>query len=360
MKLSIGIVGLPNVGKSTLFNTLTNNSVPAENYPFCTIDPNVGIVAVPDVRLEKLAEIVKSEKIIPAVVEFVDIAGLVKGAHKGEGLGNQFLANIREVSAIVHVVREFVDNRVVHVSNRIDPKDDIEIINAELILRDLETIEEKMKKLGRQSRFDEKSADQLTFITALKAYLESGELANRFHYECDWNITNFRKELFLITDKPVIYLINVSDIKEERDMKKNLGLKKDDIVMQMDIKTEFEISRLNKNEREEFIKELGLEEPALNKLIRETYKILGLLSFFTVGPKEVRAWTIKKGDNIKEAGAAIHNDFKDKFIAAEVIGYEDFIKYKGWEAGKRAGKVRSEGKNYIVKDGDVVIFKHGA
>jgi len=324
MNLSIGIVGLPNVGKSTLFNTITNLKIAAENYPFCTIEPNIGIVPVPDDRLDKLAQIITTQKIVPATVEFHDIAGLVKDAHKGEGLGNAFLGNIRNTNIIVHVIRMFGEgdvNTVTHVENRVNPVGDKEIIETELVLKDMQSVEDKIKKLKKDARSDKKVA---VFI-----YLVNGDWE-----QFDDNLSSKLKKELHINDKFFVIPLNV--------------------------KQEYELSLLEEKDRNEYIKEFELEYHGIGRLTRTAYKALGLISFFTVGEQEIRAWTIKAGDTAKEAGGAIHEDFKNKFIAADIVAYSDFVQYGGWEGSKKAGKVRLEGKEYIMKDGDIVIFKHGA
>lgn len=362
MKLSLGIVGLPNVGKSTLFNALTNNNVAAENYPFCTIDPNVGIVPVMDPRLERLAELVKPEKTTPAVIEFWDIAGLVKGAAKGEGLGNQFLANIRNVSAIVHVVRAFKDSNVTHVENSIDLKRDIELINAELILKDLETIESKQGTLAGKAREKAEFRPQFEWVERLKAHLESGKLAFEFKENAtDQKILELRQSLFLLTDKPVLYLVNSEDSQasEAVELVKSV-VGEGSQVLALDNKLEFEISQLPAQDRAEYLRELGLGEPGLAKLTRACYALLGLISYFTAGEKEVRAWTIEEDTLAPQAAGEIHTDFIKKFIAADVCKYDDFVAVGGWNEAKNKGKVKLEGKEYKVQDGDVITFRIGA
>jgi ribosome-binding ATPase len=362
MKLSLGIVGLPNVGKSTLFNALTNNDVPAENYPFCTIDPNVGIVPVMDPRLDKLAELVKPEKTTPAVIEFWDIAGLVKGAAQGEGLGNQFLANIRNVNAIVHVVRAFIDSNVTHVENSIDTKRDIELINTELILKDLETLKAKMGPIDGKAREKAEFRPQLEWFKQLTAHLEAGNLAYNFDRDQkDTKILELRGSLFLLTDKPVLYLVNTTeDNAAEAVSIVKTAVGEGSEVMWLDNKLEFEISQLDANDRAEYLKELGMGEPGLAKLTRACYKLLGLISYFTAGEKEVRAWTINVGTKAPDAAGEIHTDFIKKFIAADVIKYEDFVTAGGWNEAKPLGKVKLQGKDYVMHDGDVVLFRIGA
>ncbi len=364
MNLSLGIVGLPNVGKSTLFNALTSSKVPAENYPFCTIEPNTGIIPVNDVRLEKLVKIEKSKDTIPAVVKFVDIAGLVKGASKGEGLGNKFLAHIREVDAIVHVIRRFRDENVTHVDKTIDPKRDKETIETELIIKDLELVEKKLKGLERQVKGDKELKPQYDYLEKIQDELNKGNLIYNLPIPEDKDTAKFRRELYLLTDKPIIYLVNEVQENIDESLKdsiaKELAIEDDKKIEILDANLEVEISQLKRSEQQEFLKDLGLKERPLDRLIRLCYEILGLISFFTAGEKEARAWTIYKGDNIVAAAGTIHTDFADKFIAADVVDYENFMKYGGWLKCKEAGKVRLEGRDYVVKDGDVVVIRHGA
>jgi len=362
MNLSLGIVGLPNVGKSTLFNALTKQQIPAENYPFCTIDPNVGIVAVADPRLDALERIEQPDKKTPAVIEFWDIAGLVKGASSGAGLGNKFLANIRSVSAIVHVVRAFENTNITHVEEKIDPLHDIELINSELILKDIETVDAKLRSFGGKARADKDFAPQENLLKTLLDHLNDGKLA--LTYELDTSkdtVVELYSSLFLLTSKPVIYVLNCKESEiEEKVSMITPYLPPNAIAIGMDIKMEAELASLDDLEREEYMKELSITEPALNKLTREAYSLLGLISFFTSGKQEVRAWTITRGTKAPQAAGVIHTDFEKHFITAEVVKFDDFVSCNGWLGSKDNGKVRLGGKDYIMQDGDVVLFRHNA
>ncbi|MFM2395322.1 MAG: hypothetical protein RLZZ546_3305 [Bacteroidota bacterium] len=362
MALQAGIVGLPNVGKSTLFNALTSAKALAANYPFATKDPNLGVITVPDPRLDKLELLVKPQKTIPTTVEILDIAGLIKGASKGEGLGNQFLANIREVDAIVHVVRCFHDDNVIHVEGSVDPIRDKQIIDNELILKDLETLEkriDKQKKLAKSGTKDD--ASKVEFLEKLFSHLEAGNGARSFPFTEDER--EFIKDAYLLTDKPVLYACNVDEasvISGNEYTKIFLDHIKDERAESILISAgiEADIAELeSKEERLEFVKEMGLEEPGVNRLIRSCYKLLNLITYFTAGEKEVRAWTIHKGDKAPQAAGVIHSDFEKGFIRAEVIKYDDFVQYGSEVAIKEAGKMGVEGKEYVVSDGDIMHFR---
>lgn len=363
--MKLGIVGLPNVGKSTLFNSLTKAGAESANYPFCTIDPNIGIVPVPDERLDVLAKMHNSAKVVPAVIEFVDIAGLVKGASKGEGLGNQFLSNIREVDAVVHVVRCFEDSNIIHVDGSINPIRDIETINLELIFSDLEIIERRISKTVRGARNDKKLAKELEFLERIKAFLEEGKLAKNLEITDDDDEKEWMSEYNLLTDKPVIYAANVSEddladdgagnamVNEVKKYAKDEGQEVFVICAQI----EQEIAELDDDEKKMFLEDLGLAESGLEKLIKASYSLLGLISYLTSGETETRAWTIKKGTKAPQAAGKIHSDFERGFIRAEVVSYDALHELGSMLAAKEKGLVRSEGKEYIMQDGDVVLFR---
>ena len=359
MSLKCGIVGLPNVGKSTLFNALTAAGIEAQNFPFCTIEPNKGIVAVPDPRLNKVAKIVNPEKIIPTTTEFVDIAGLVKGASEGEGLGNKFLSHIRETQAILHVIRCFDNPDITHVHDEVNPVVDLETVETELLLADIETLSNALTRLEKATRSGDKEVMiQRDKFQNLSAELSSGILGR--NTESFKNDQDAYIELGLITVKPCLYVGNVEDLDSHNILLEDLigyAEERDSTVIPMCNQLEAEIAELDFDEGIEFLKDMGLEEPGLNKLIRESYKMLSLITYFTAGEKEVRAWTIKKGSTAPQAAGVIHTDFQKGFIRAETIAYDDYIEYSGELGAKEAGKLRSEGNEYIVKDGDVMHFR---
>lgn len=363
--MKLGIVGLPNVGKSTLFNSLTKAGAESANYPFCTIDPNVGIVAVPDERIQLLGKMYQSKKITPAVIEFVDIAGLVKGASKGEGLGNQFLSNIREVDAIVHVVRCFEDTNVVHVDGCIDPLRDIETINLELIFSDIEILERRIAKTAKGARMDKTLAKELDLLERVKAHLEGGALAMSFELSDDEDEANWFKSYNLLTAKPVIFAANVAEDELADDAVNNKGVQavrefadaNGSEVFVICAQIEQEIAELDDEEKAMFLEDLGLSESGLEKLIKASYKLLGLISYLTAGEDETRAWTIKVGTKAPQAAGKIHTDFERGFIKAEVVNYQDLLDLGSLSAAKEKGLVGIEGKEYVVKDGDVILFR---
>ncbi len=361
--MKLGIVGLPNVGKSTLFNAITKAGAESANYPFCTIDPNVGIVSVPDERLQKLAEMYNPKKITPTAIEFVDIAGLVRGASKGEGLGNKFLSHIREVDAIVHVVRAFDDGNIVHVDGSVNPERDIETINLELIFSDMEALDKRIDKTRKQMKSgDKKYQIEVEFMESIKATLEKGLPVRSMSFDAEQQ--DFVDQLFLLTSKPVLYCANVSE-KDLSSLDENpyvqkvreIGARENAEVIVICARVEEEIAQLEDEDKKMFLEELGLNESGLDKLIKASYKLLGLISFLTAGEQEVRAWTIRKGTKAPQAAGKIHTDFERGFIRAEIVAYEDLMRLGSYAAAREQGLVRSEGKDYVMKDGDVTLFR---
>ena len=363
--MKLGIVGLPNVGKSTLFNSLTKAGAQSANFPFCTIDPNIGIVPVPDDRIEKLGEMYNTKKVTHATIEFVDIAGLVKGASKGEGLGNQFLANIREVDAVVHVVRCFEDNNIIHVDGSIDPARDIETINLELIFSDLEILERRIAKISKQAKMDKTLAKELEMAEDLKAFLEEGKMARNFEVPDDEDLEAWFKGYNLLTAKPTIYAANVAESDMADDGASNphvakvkeMAAAEGSGVFVISAQIEQELSELDDAEKAEYLADLGVSSSGLDKLVKASYSLLGLISFLTAGEDECRAWTIKEGTKAPQAAGKIHTDFERGFIKAEVVNYQDLLDNGSLAAAREKGIVGMEGKDYVVKDGDVILFR---
>lgn len=361
--MKIGIVGLPNVGKSTLFNAITNAGAMSANYPFCTVEPNIGIVSVPDKRLEKLTEMYSPEKVTPATIEFVDIAGLVEGAAKGEGLGNKFLGNIREVDAIAHVVRCFENDDIIHVNGSVNPTKDIEIINLELIFADIEMIEKRILKLEKLLKSDKKYADEIEFCNKMLENLQAGKMAKSLQYTPEEK--KIVEKIDLLTLKPTIYVANMSEDDFSNDISKNENYKQvleiakleDAIVLPIYAELEAQISEMDASEKTDFLKDIGLEQSGLDRLVSACYELLGLISYLTAGKPEVRAWTIKKGTKAPQAAGKIHSDFERGFIRAEVVPFQTLVECGSILVAKEKGLVRSEGKEYVMNDGDVVLFR---